>query len=126
MYNVKAILTGLLVFMAIFTSPFWLNQLGVDYKRPALAMPVGEKECLAPTDYMRGEHMRLLNEWRDLALRQGERLYTDARGRTWEINLQNTCQGCHNDRAAFCDACHVSNSVSPYCWNCHLEAKGKS
>jgi hypothetical protein len=69
--------------------------------------------------------MQLLNEWRDQALRNENRVYVASNGRKWEVSLQNTCLQCHNNTEKFCDACHISNSVYPYCWTCHIELKGK-
>ncbi len=72
---------------------------------------------------MRAQHMRLLNEWRDKALREENRVYVSAlNGRKWNISLQNTCtsSGCHSNYTEFCEKCHVANSVYPYCWTCHI------
>lgn len=126
MYNSKFILAGLVVFLALFTSPFWLNALTPEYKRPDIVLPKGAdgEMCVAPLEYMRAEHMTLLNTWRDMALREGLREYVDSRGNKWEINLQNTCMSCHANKKDFCDTCHDSNGVDPYCWDCHVEPKG--
>jgi len=123
MYNSKFITAAALVVLALFTSPFWLSKGG--YKRPDIQLPVGEKECVEPVAFMRAEHMQLLNEWRDQALRRENRVYVAADGRKWEVSLQKTCLKCHNNTEKFCDACHISNSVYPYCWTCHIELTGK-
>jgi hypothetical protein len=123
MYNSRFIITAALVVLALFTSPFWLSKSG--YKRPDVQLPAVEKECVESAAFMRAEHMQLLNEWRDQALRNENRVYVAKNGRKWEISLQNTCLKCHNDTEKFCDACHISNSVYPYCWTCHIELKGK-
>ena len=31
---------------------------------------------------------------------------------------------CHKNKEQFCDKCHNSNSVDPYCWDCHVAPKG--
>ena len=124
MYNGKLIIAGLIVFAAIFTSPFWLNLLSPAYKYPDVALPKEGEICIESREYMRAEHMQLLNVWRDMALRDGKRVYVDSRGNEWEINLQNTCMSCHGNKADFCDKCHDTNAVKPYCWDCHVEPKG--
>lgn len=125
MYNAKFIVPGLIIFAGLFTSPFWLNAFSDEYKRPELALPANEKECIEPAEYMRAEHMQILNTWRDEALREGKRTYVASNGKTWEISLQNTCMNCHSDKEKFCDTCHTSNSVDgPYCWDCHVAPKG--
>jgi len=123
MYNKKLIITAAAAVLVLFTSPFWLSKGG--YKRPELVLPENEKECVESAAFMRAEHMQLLNEWRDQALRNEKRVYVSSSGKKWEVSLQNTCLKCHNDTAKFCDACHISNSVYPYCWTCHIEPKAK-
>jgi len=120
MYNRRYIIPGLVIFVILFTAPFWLNIGSPAFVRPALVLPVDEKECIEPKAFMQAEHMRILNEWRDAALREGKRTYVSTSGTIWEISLQNTCMKCHNDKEKFCDTCHDANSVSPYCWDCHI------
>ena len=125
MYNAKAVILGILVFAVLFSTPFWANFGGTkDYKRPAIFLPQNEKECVEPVEFMRAEHMYLLNEWRDQALRYENRTYVSSTGKKWTISLQNTCLKCHSNYEEFCDKCHVSNSVDPYCWTCHILPKG--
>lgn len=121
MYNARYVIPALLVFIILITLPFWVNVVTPEYSRPELVLPADAEACVEPVEYMRAEHMRLLNEWRDAALREGKRVYTSSTGQVWDINLQNTCMHCHTDKAGFCDACHDSNSVDPYCWDCHIE-----
>jgi len=123
MYDRKFIITAALVVLVLFTSPFWLSKCG--YKRPNLQLPANESECVESVAFMRAEHMQLLNEWRDQALRNENRVYVASNGKKWEVSLQNTCLKCHDNTEKFCDACHISNSVYPYCWTCHIELKGK-
>jgi hypothetical protein len=37
------------------------------------------------------------------------------------MSLSNTCLDCHSNKAEFCDRCHNYASVSPYCWDCHID-----
>lgn len=133
MYNSKYILAGLAVFVLLFTSPLWLNvpyvfsQAGQDgYTRAKIELPKGEgMACIESVEYMRAEHMQLLDSWRDMALREGKREYKAMKdGKVWAVNLQNTCMSCHGGKAQFCDTCHDSNGVNPYCWDCHVEPRG--
>ncbi|GFM37455.1 sulfate reduction electron transfer complex DsrMKJOP subunit DsrJ [Desulfovibrio psychrotolerans] len=124
MYNTKYVIAGLVVFLALFTSPFWLNMGKASYQRPELALPADAKECIEPVDYMRAEHMQILDTWRDQALREGKRTYVATDGKVWNVSLQNTCMKCHANKADFCDKCHTTNSVNVYCWDCHVEPKG--
>ena len=123
MYNAKYIIPGIIIFLALCLFPFWYNSETPAYERPKLVLPKDAKECVEPVEYMRSDHMILLNEWRDKALREGLRSYTAKDGKKWAISLQNTCMSCHDDKAGFCDACHNDNTVDPYCWDCHVDPK---
>lgn len=123
MYNAKYVILGIIVFAVLFTTPFWIGK-GEQYKRPDVVLPKTEKECVEPVAFMRAEHMQLLNTWRDEALRNDNRVYVSSTGKKWEISLQNTCMKCHTNAVDFCDKCHISNSVYPYCWSCHIAPKG--
>ena len=124
MYNAKLVLFGILVFVILFTSPFWVSLLGQNYSKTDIVLPKNEKECIEHVDFMRGQHMRLLNEWRDEALRNENRVYVATNGKKWTISLQNTCMKCHDNNKDFCDKCHTANSVDPYCWSCHILPQG--
>ena len=121
MYNAKAVIIGIVIFVAGFSSPFWTSWIGQDYTKTGVVLPAGEKQCIEDTEFMRAQHMRLLDEWRDQALREENRVYESAlNGKKWVISLQNTCLKCHSNYAEFCEKCHVANSVYPYCWTCHI------
>lgn len=113
MYNAKYIIPGVLIAVVAFTSPFWLNLGGKTYVYPEVALPTGEgkDKCIESKEWMRAEHMALLNTWRDEAIREGKREYVATDGRKWVISLQDTCMACHTNKADFCDKCHNSNNV---------------
>jgi len=123
MYDAGKILTGLIIFLALITVPFWYNALisgQADY-RPEPKLATSEKQCVAPTDYMKAAHMDFLNRWRDSVVRRGNRMFTTFTGKEIEMSLSNTCMSCHSNKTDFCDKCHTYVGVSPYCWDCHLE-----
>lgn len=126
MYNAKAIIPGLVVAVAVFTAPFWINIGAAPYEYPAVVLPAPTEatECIEPVEWMRAEHMTLLNTWRDEVVRNEKRTYIASDGKQWNISLQNTCMACHANQAEFCDKCHLQNNVAPYCWNCHVAPKG--
>lgn len=121
MRNRSWIAGALLLFLALFAVPFWygLPHARKGLQGPNLQLPVDRKECVAPIAYMRSSHMRLLIDWRESAVRQGNRTYISFDHKEYRKSLTRTCWQCH-DRAAFCDRCHTYSGVStPYCWNCH-------
>jgi hypothetical protein len=126
MFNAKYIWPGIVLFVVLFTAPFWLNVGSDKYVRPELALPANDTECIESREYMAGEHMQILDTWRDMALREEKRIYVSTSGKEWVISLQNTCMTCHANKVDFCDKCHTSNSVAPYCWDCHVEPRGNN
>ncbi len=122
LYNGKWIIPGLLVFLIIFLFPFWYRG-GKAAPAPKLELPKDQSACVETTKYMRAFHMQMLNQWRDLAVRDSLRVWKAADGRTHTISLSNTCFACHKSKVKFCDRCHNYVGVAPYCWDCHLVPK---
>jgi hypothetical protein len=112
------ILTGLALFLALVTFPAWYGRKSAP---PKLRLPAQAKQCVAPVSYMKTSHMTLLLQWRDEAVRRGNRTYRSYDGKTYEISLSNTCLNqCHTSKAEFCDRCHTYAGVQqPYCFDCH-------
>lgn len=129
-YDGGKILVGIVIFVLLMTLPFLLNIGKANVKpEPKLDTPeiqkLTEKKCIESKEFMRAEHMKLLNDWRDAAVRNGERLYVNSVGKQFTISLQNTCMHCHSNKKKFCDECHNYMAVTPYCWNCHIAPKEK-
>jgi hypothetical protein len=129
MYNGSRVLMGLGVFFIIVTLPFWMGfgteELApeLDYNTPAINQ-MADKKCVEAADVMRKEHMQLLENWRDQAVRMDARYYEAGDGTIFQISLQKTCLDCHSNKADFCDRCHDYGKVNPDCWTCHLEPEG--
>lgn len=125
MHNSGRIIGGLVIFALFITLPFLYN-MGRKNRapEPSFDTPVinqlQEKHCVEPRAFMRASHMKLLNKWRDAAVRDGNRVYVSSSGKTYKISLQNTCMHCHSNKKDFCDRCHTYMSVKPYCWDCHI------
>jgi [DsrC]-trisulfide reductase subunit J len=125
MYDAGKIITGLLVFLVLVTTPVWFNAAThAQAQAPQLKVPEGVTACVEPTAEMRASHMDLLNEWRNAAVRSDERFFTMPDGKVYEKSLSLTCLKCHDNKEEFCDRCHNYLAVSPYCWDCHVEPKG--
>lgn len=124
----KYLYIGIVVFLVIVTYPFW-GVSGKPLKKPEPKLDTPEiqklieKKCVEPKEFMKREHMRLLNEWRDAALRDGTRVYVNSEGKEFSVSLQNTCMKCHSNKKKFCDECHTYTGVKPYCWDCHIAPK---
>jgi len=124
MYDGGKIIAGLIIFLALITFPIWYNVAsGKANYRPDPKIVTTEKQCVEDVSYMKASHMDLLNEWRDMVVREGHRTHTAPSGRKFEASLSNTCMSCHSNKSEFCDECHDYMGVTPYCWDCHIEPK---
>ncbi len=129
MYDSRKIIPVLGIFVALITSPMWLSHgktappdLKVD--TPAIRK-LAERKCVEATEYMKANHMQLLDSWRDEVVRRGRREYKAADGKVYEMSLGRTCLSCHSNKDQFCDRCHTYEGVNPNCWNCHSAPKEK-
>ena len=122
MYDAKKIVPGILIFLGLFTFPFWSN-MGKAAPAPKPELPKAEKTCVMDTAFMKTEHMVLLNNWRDRVVRNSNRIWIGPNGKEYKMSLQNGCMKCHASKVKFCDQCHNYAGVKPYCWECHLEPK---
>lgn len=125
MNDKNAIITGLIIFGVIGTFPFWYN---MGKASPAPEIKLSEKakaakECVAAGESMKSEHMQILDIWRDTVQREGKRIWVSSTGKEYNMSLTKTCLECHESKADFCDKCHNYASVSPYCWECHVDPK---
>lgn len=129
MYDKGKIIAGLLIFLGLLTYPFYSNMgRSIMKATPSLNTPIinqlDKEECVEPADYMKKNHMKVLNEWRDEVIREGKRDVIQAGGMVFEKSLQNGCLQCHSNKKMFCDECHNYAGVKPYCWDCHFSKEG--
>ncbi|MDM7994742.1 MAG: sulfate reduction electron transfer complex DsrMKJOP subunit DsrJ [Acidobacteriota bacterium] len=116
---------GLVIFLIAITIPFWygrgkpISPVLLSLDTPAIAQ-LKEKRCVEDTAFMRANHMKLLNAWRDEVVREGKREYTAKDGRRFEKSLTGTCIQCHSNKEQFCDRCHNYVSARPTCFDCHV------
>ncbi len=118
MYQGKYIIPGLIVFVALVLFPFVYNAGSAPFEIK-LEYPKNSTECVESKEVMRARHMQILDEWRDMVVRDDVHVYENAKGKRFDISLTNTCMNCHTDKATFCDRCHTPVGVEPYCWDCH-------
>jgi hypothetical protein len=123
MNDKKLITAGIVVFIALVTFPFWFN-MGKAAPAPEVELTEkakAAKTCVRSKEFMRAEHMQLLDLWREQVVRTAVREYVSPEGKTYNMSLSNTCLDCHSNKTEFCDRCHDYASVSPYCWDCHID-----
>ena len=125
MSDKKYIIAGVVIFVAVVAFPFWFN-MGKAAPAPELVLTERGKElnhgnCVMPTDYMKSEHMQLLDLWRHQVVRNAKRTFVNSSGQAFNMSISNTCLDCHANKAEFCDRCHDYASVRVYCWDCHID-----
>ena len=125
LYNKGYIIAGIVVFLILITLPFWYGRTKsavppqLSLETPVIAA-LAEKRCIEDTAFMRARHMRLLVDWRDQAVRQGNRRHTAGNGSVYEIGLTGACLKCHSNKEQFCDRCHDYVGAKPSCFGCHI------
>ncbi|MFH2011957.1 MAG: sulfate reduction electron transfer complex DsrMKJOP subunit DsrJ [Pseudomonadota bacterium] len=125
MNNRLIIIAGLIVFLCLITFPFWNNIVsGKAASAPELKIVTDETQCVESTNFMRSQHMQLLDNWRNSVVREGKKTYIALDGKKYDMSLTNTCLNCHSNKADFCDKCHNYVEVTPTCWNCHVVPEG--
>jgi hypothetical protein len=134
-YNKGPIFLGILVFLALAFFPFYYNIGKVNAKpEPKVDTPAiqewekqyGKKECVESKEFMRTDHMQLVNLWRDSVVRDMNRVYISTTNhKKFNMSLQNGCIHCHSNKKKFCDECHNYMAVKPFCWDCHIQPQEK-
>ena len=125
MYDVGKIITGLIIGLGLLLFPVYYNA-GKAAKAPEPVLTDKAKaarECIEPKAFMKTEHMKMLDEWRQEVVRDANRYYKSTDGKTYFKSLQVTCMDCHSNKTKFCDQCHNYMGVAPFCWDCHIAPK---
>ena len=124
MYDRGKILSGLIIFMILVTSPLWYNAVaGKTGYVPKPKLPADKKECVEPKEQIRVNHKTLLEDWKQSVVRQGGRIYIASNKKPHVMSLNRTCMSCHSDKTEFCDQCHNYMGVTNKCWDCHIFPK---
>jgi [DsrC]-trisulfide reductase subunit J len=98
---------------------------------PVIPKAQGER-CVADTDFMRRNHMKLLSHSRDEAVHLGQRKADVALQRCLTCHAVNGADGkpvTYANPGHFCRTCHDYAAVSVDCFSCHAsvpDAKAKS
>jgi hypothetical protein len=102
------------VVFLLLAAPFIYTAMGsgmfAKAPAPKLTLPANAKECVAPTDWMRANHQKLLLHERDDSVREGIRTVKNSLG---------NCKSCHTKREEFCDSCHEYIGAKLECFECH-------
>ena len=121
MYDSSKVITGIIIFLLLITTPIWYNMAsGKASYVPEIQIDTSQTQCVVSKEYMRANHMDLLDDWRMEVVRGESRVYKASDEKKYEKSLTNTCMNCHTDRTEFCVKCHDYAAVKqPKCWDCH-------
>lgn len=116
-HNKSVIIPALILFIGLITYPFWHNGLP---DKPAPKVQSGQIQCVESAEWMKANHMKLLDQWRHSVVREQDRSYTSTSGKVFNKSLSKTCLNCHSNKTEFCDSCHTYASVKLNCFGCHV------
>ncbi|MEN8148193.1 MAG: sulfate reduction electron transfer complex DsrMKJOP subunit DsrJ [Planctomycetota bacterium] len=128
MNDMPKIVAGIVIFLVLVLFPIWFTTAAGDFTPPDLGdvkKITGEEDCVRDVEWMRANHMDLLDCWRDDVVRHGNR--EDEKSGE-EMSLTRTCLHCHSGegrKANFCDRCHDYVGTKPNCWDCHIDPEAE-
>jgi len=80
------------------------------------------KQCVRPTEWMRRNHMELIEHDRDLTVLEGVRTIDGSIAGCISCHANKDDQGAYiavNAKDQFCEGCHAYAAVDPNCFDCH-------
>ena len=116
---------GIAILLVLSVGPVWVASVHarINGTPPVFA---NQGPCVEPRGVMLREHPRILDQWRQQAVRNGVRLYHASDGRALPASLTGGCLHCHQSAEGFCTPCHAETGVSLNCWSCHKDSPGES
>jgi len=136
MYDKGKIITGVVIGLLLLTFPLiYLAASGDGGYVPELQPAEKGTQCIESDEFMRENHMLLLDDWRLSVVRGGNRVYIASDGQEYYMGLANptnpeelplqtgACLACHTDKDEFCDTCHSYSGAEPGCWDCHVSGE---
>ena len=101
MYNKGLVITGIVIFVVFFTSPFLIGLVKSGPPPQPELSPKAKlaKQCVEAKEYMVESHMQMLNDWRNEAVRMGKRIYvaTDGKEETGDVVQSSDSPVCQLD-----------------------------
>ncbi|RLI82169.1 MAG: sulfur reduction protein DsrJ [Archaeoglobales archaeon] len=119
MYHKGYVVLFVIAILVVVLTPLILANSGRGFEdiRNYLEKPKGDR-CVESKEYMIANHMEVLNEWREMAIREGKRIYfSKTYGVLYNGSIEE-CFKCHTYKE-FCEKCHEFSGVHMYCLTCH-------
>ena len=121
MYKGGRIIASLIIFVGLFTIPFFYN-MGKANAGPEIdAQHLANLQSIEPSINMLADHPQLFNQWRNQFVQNGQTVYINSEGKAIDINLEKLVGDPTNQ---FCVSCHNYTAVKPTCWDCHSGPEG--
>jgi hypothetical protein len=115
------IIGGVTILLLLSVGPAWVASV---HARISGTPPMfaNQGPCVEPRAAMLREHPKILNQWREQAVRHGVRQYRSSDGQTFPASLNGGCLHCHQSAPGFCTRCHAEVGISLNCWSCHKDS----
>jgi len=121
MYKGGKIIASLIIFVGLFTIPFFYN-MGKANAGPEVNLQQLEyMQSVEPAIDMIAEHPQLFNQWRNEAVREGKTVYVNSEGQSFDMSIEKLAGS--DSSKQLCASCHDYLAVQPTCWSCHIEPK---
>jgi len=121
MYKGGRIIASLIIFVGLFTIPFFYN-MGKANAGPEIdAQQLANLQSIEPSINMLADHPQLFNQWRNQFVQNGQTVYINSEGKAIDISLEKLVGDPSNQ---FCVSCHNYTAVKPTCWDCHSGPEG--
>jgi len=122
MYKGGKIIASLIIFVGLFTIPFFYNMGKANAGPEVDAQQLEKLKSIEPSINMIAEHPQLFNQWRDEFVRNGQTVYVNSQGKEINISIEEL-EG-SDPSSQFCVSCHDYTAVKPTCWDCHTGPEG--
>ncbi|KJR46605.1 Sulfite reduction-associated complex DsrMKJOP multiheme protein DsrJ [Desulfosporosinus sp. I2] len=121
MHKGGRIIASLIIFVGLFTIPFFYN-MGKANAGPEIdAQQLANFQSIEPSINMVANHPQLFNQWRNQFVQNGQTVYVNSEGKSIDISLEKLAGDSSNQ---FCVSCHNYTAVKPTCWDCHSGPEG--
>ncbi len=117
MYKGGKIIASLIIFVALFTIPFFYN-LGKANAGPEINSEQLEyMQSIEPAIDMKASHPQLFDQWRDEFVRNGKTVYVNSQGQSFDMSIEKLAES--DPTGQFCVSCHDYTAVTITCTSCH-------
>lgn len=122
LHRLVKVAAALALFVGLGTAAFGGQAPSVGKGIEGSAKADSLKSCVRPTDWMRRNHMELIEHQRDLTVHEGIRIQKDSLANCIDCHSRKDDKGQPvpvDAKGEFCQSCHGFAAVAPSCFQCH-------